>query len=160
MRSFLLPGPARLKLRRLLDEAIAGQDAAKGNVQWFGQRGALQIVAQRGFNHDFLKRFEFVRPDDESACGRTMRSSGAVLIADVQRDRVFAPFRPIAAAAGFRAVQSVPLPGAAGNTVGVLSVHYADPLPFPEWRLSRLQSHAVPIADLLRQVIPQPAADH
>jgi hypothetical protein len=40
------------------------------------------------------------------------------------RDPDFAPYRGIAAQAGFRAVQSEPLIGKGGELVGVLSIHF------------------------------------
>jgi hypothetical protein len=42
-------------------------------------------------------------------------------------DPGFAPHRVIAAASGFRAVQSTPLVDQAGRVVGVVSTHYARP---------------------------------
>ena len=146
-----LPTPARMRLRKLLDAAISAQDASKGNVQLLSAEGALEIVAQRGFRKEFLQHFEFVRVEDDSACGRALRAASPVLIADVQRDQEFRPLRAIAASAGFRAVQSIPLIGSSGSVMGMLSVHYSAPLPFPEWRLTKLEESARAIASFFER---------
>ena len=59
------------------------------------------------------------------ACGQAMRSGGRVVIADVMADECFAPFRGIAVASGFRAVQATPLLGAGGRLLGMMSTHWA-----------------------------------
>jgi GAF domain-containing protein len=45
----------------------------------------------------------------------------------VSTDKRFGPHRGIAAASGFRAVQSTPLVDKNGHLVGVVSTHYPDP---------------------------------
>ena len=47
--------------------------------------------------------------DGHSACGRAARASAQAAIADVTADAGLAPHRDVAAASGFRAVQSEPL---------------------------------------------------
>jgi hypothetical protein len=49
------------------------------------------------------------------------------VIIDVTTDPYFAPHRAMAAASGFRAVQSTPLADKAGRVVGVVSTHYPHP---------------------------------
>jgi hypothetical protein len=67
--------------------------------------GSLRIVAASGFGTEFLGYFAVV-DDDSSACGRTATERAQTVIADVNTDPAFAPHREIAAASGFRAVQS------------------------------------------------------
>lgn len=117
----------RAVLLEILDDAIAVDDAALGNIQLMNARlGALEIVAQRGFGAPFLNLFRTVRPDEPSACGRAFSSGRRVTIFDVDRDRPYIPYRSIAAQAGFRAVQSTPIL-LHGEAVGVLSTHFAQP---------------------------------
>jgi hypothetical protein len=72
-----------------------------------------------------------------------------VCIEDVTRDCDFAPYREIAARAGFRAVQSEPLIGKGGELVGVMSIHFREPHAFSE-RDRRLGAMVTrPTADLI-----------
>ncbi|HKA44384.1 MAG TPA: GAF domain-containing protein [Burkholderiales bacterium] len=138
-----------------LGETIYAQAAAMGNIQLLNGT-TLEIAVQRGFQDDFLKHFQYVGVDDGCACGRALRSGSAVTIEDVERDDLFAPHRQIAASAGFRAVQSVPLVNAHGNALGMLSVHYAKPLHHPEWRLPELRVRARYAAQLVERMLRQP----
>jgi PAS domain S-box-containing protein len=96
-------------LEEVLDATIALQNAGFGNIQLFNpETQALEIVAQRGFQKDFLEYFGNVR-DTGAVCGRAMGLRKRVIIEDVETDSEFAPHRHIAASAGFRAVQSTPL---------------------------------------------------
>ena len=49
------------------------------------------------------------------------------MIEDVETDEPFAPLRPVARAAGYRAVQSTPLCGRDGRLLGMLSTHFRSP---------------------------------
>ena len=64
-------------------------------------------------------------------------------------DRGFEPHRPIAAAWGFRAVQSTPLVDKEGRLVGVVSTHYPRPYAPPARDLRVMRRYA----DLLGQVL-------
>lgn len=136
----------------ILDNTISVQGADMGNIQLLNEQGVMEIVAQVGFQKSFLDHFRFVRPYDDCACGRALRFGSAVVIADVQQDPEFAAHREIAAAAGFRAVQSMPLLNASGSVVGMLSVHYRSPLTTPHWRLQSLRDAARQIANAVCSV--------
>jgi GAF domain-containing protein len=102
---------------------MAGTDL--GNIQLINWKtGRLTISAQHGFHTDFLDSFRIVTADDGTSCGRTKRTRRSTVIEDVLADREFAPYRAIAAGAGFRAVQSTPLISSLGGFVGVLSTHF------------------------------------
>ena len=60
-------------------------------------------------------------------CGRAAKVCAQTVVADVRSDPGFGPHREIAAAAGFRAVQSTPLTDYAGRLVGVVSTHFRRP---------------------------------
>jgi len=107
-----------------LDGALSLMRADFGNLQLlYPQPRGLRIVAHTGFSQEFLEYFSDV-DDAKSACGRAARSHGQVVIADVATDEAFADHRGIAAAAGFRAVQSTPVVDRSGRLVGVLSTHF------------------------------------
>jgi GAF domain-containing protein len=80
----------------------------------------LAIVAQRGYGANFLQAFRCVSADDGSASGRALRTRQPVLIEDVTSDAEFAPYRGLAAGAGFRAVQSTPLIASTDECIGVI----------------------------------------
>jgi PAS domain S-box-containing protein len=113
-------------LADILDSAIGITGADMGNIQLLDpSSNTLEIAAQRGFAPSFLEHFRTVSSDTGSACGRALASGKRVVIEDVETDRQFEPHRMAASTAGYRAVQSTPLVGRDGRTIGVLSTHYA-----------------------------------
>jgi hypothetical protein len=144
MRGMREAPPGAPRLRRALDDAIVLLGADFGNIQLVDPAdGSLRIAAQSGFDSDFLEYFAVVA-DDTSACGRARRGQ-PVVIPDVHRDPAFAPHRKIAAAAGFRAVQSTPIVDRGGPLLGVISLHYRHPhhpvtkdLQIMEWHAHQL----------------------
>jgi hypothetical protein len=118
------PGPL---LGRALEAALSVSGADRGNIQILSPvTGSLRIAAHYGFGAEFLEYFAQV-DDRGSACGRAARERAQIIIADVDLDPGFAPHRDIAAASGFRAVQSTPLVDLSGRMVGVVSTHYGRP---------------------------------
>jgi GAF domain-containing protein len=115
-------------LDRTLDAAIALHGAQFGNIQLLNIADrTLEIRAQRGFDRTFLDTFRSVSIDDPSACGRALRDNTSVVVRDVDTDAEYAPFRAIAAGAGYRGVQSTPAISSAGKIVGVISTHFRRP---------------------------------
>jgi PAS domain S-box-containing protein len=114
-------------LEQMLTAAMEVQGADFGNVQLFdAELGGLVIVLQRNFKRPFLEHFALVRCDD-CICGRAARTRARIIIEDVRADPGFAPHLHVAAAAGFRAVQSSPLVGRHGELLGMLSTHFRKP---------------------------------
>jgi PAS domain S-box-containing protein len=114
-------------VEEVLDAAIALQNADFGNIQLYNHDAhALEIVAQRGFQQDFVEHFRCVS-DNGTACGRAMKLRERVIIEDVQTDSEFVPHRHIAESAGFRAVQSTPLLSRSCELLGMLSTHFRRP---------------------------------
>jgi hypothetical protein len=114
-------------LPKVLEGALSLTGADYGNIQIIDPAtGSLSIVTQAGFGPDFLDYFAVV--DDEGcACGRAAKNAAQVVVDDVYSDPGFAPHREIAAASGFRAVQSTPLADYAGRLVGMVSTHFQRP---------------------------------
>src|SRR5215472_12390959 len=130
---------ARAVLDEGLEDALSLLQADRGNVQIVDPvNGCLRIAAQAGFSSEFLEYFAIVK-DDGSACGRAAQQLAQTVIADVNTDPGFAPHREIAAASGFRAVQSTPLIDHTGRVLGVVSTHYPYPhrVPGRELQLAR-----------------------
>jgi hypothetical protein len=115
-------------LPRVLDGLMSLTGADYGNVQLVDPAtGVLRLVTQAGFGPAFLDYFAVVNGEDASVCGRAARQRAQTVVADVNVDPDFAPHREIAAASGFRAVQSTPLVDYAGRLVGMASTHYQRP---------------------------------
>ena len=114
-------------LEEVLTASIALQSADFGTIQLYNPKSqALEIVAHRGFQQDFLDQFSSVL-ESEAACGRALSRGERVIIEDVLTDADFEPHRPIAASAGFRAVQSTPLFSRNGEPLGMISTHFRKP---------------------------------
>ncbi len=124
---------ATASLPQLLDEALAAtmelQRADFGSIQLYDDAtGVLEIVAHRGLGQDYLDHFKTAEAHDPSACGLALGAGKRVLIEDVELEPRYAPYRGIAAATGFRAVQSTPLlDRGSGKPLGMLSTHFRQP---------------------------------
>jgi PAS domain S-box-containing protein len=114
-------------LEEVLDAAISLHNADFGLIQLCNPKtGALEVAAQRGFGKEFLEYFRDMRYDT-SACGMTLQREACVVIEDVETDPGFAPHRAMAAAAGFRAVQSTPFRNRSNKPLGIISTHFRRP---------------------------------
>ena len=109
-------------LPRVLDGLMSLTGADHGNIQLLDPAtGMMRLVTQAGFGPEFLDYFAVVGGEDGSVCGRAARQCAQTVITDVRADPDFAPHREIAAASGFRGVQSTPLVDYAGHLVGMVS---------------------------------------
>jgi PAS domain S-box-containing protein len=112
-------------LNEMLVAAVELLGGDMGTIQLLDPaKDALVIAAQKGFQQPFLDFFKEVSADDDSACGRALRTGERIIIEDVDADQGFAPYRAAAHAAGYSAVQSTPLMGCHGKRLGVLSTHF------------------------------------
>lgn len=115
------------KLYQVLATAIEITGAHKGNIQFFDeQENALKIVAQIGFNEEFLKTFETVHAGDH-CCGQALAKRKRVIIEDTSKERSFDPLGSMYQRFGFSACQSTPLIDEEENFFGVLSTHFKYP---------------------------------
>jgi PAS domain S-box-containing protein len=116
-------------LNQGLDEILAGVvellGAEKGTIQLLdAKRGVLVMVAQRGFQQDFLDLFREVTSRDVCSCGRALRTGEQVIVEDIETDSSFEPFLAVCRAAGFRSVISTPLVAADGTQLGMVSSNF------------------------------------
>ena len=120
-------------LDHVLGAAVDLEGGRYGNIQMVDETSQqLRIVAQHGFERPFLECFGSVGLDDPSSFGRAWRIGRTCQVDDVMTDPEYAPYRDVAAEAGYRAVQSTPLIERGGKTLGVLSVHFREPRVFGE----------------------------
>jgi len=148
-----------LQLTDLLDDALDGAitflAADFGNIQLTGiGTKRLRLVTHRGFTEDFLDHFAVVG-DEQAACGRAAAAGTQAVIADVKLDAAFAPHLAIAAASGFRAVQSTPLIDANGELRGVLSTHFRNPHRPADHELRLTAIYARLVADAIARTQPR-----
>jgi PAS domain S-box-containing protein len=116
-------------LNQGLDETLAGVlellGAEKGTIQLLdAKRGVLVMVAQRGFQQDFLDLFREVGSHDDCSCGRALRTGQQIVVEDIETDSSFEPFLAVCRAAGFRSVISTPLVAADGTQLGMVSSNF------------------------------------
>lgn len=146
-----LPTGLQDKLNALLRKAIVIDNADKGNIQLFDQpAGTLSIIAQVGFDSDFLKHFAVVSAFDSSACGRAVGIGAPVTIDDVTTDLGFREHRTVAGSASFRSVKSVPIINADKKILGIISTHFKDRK--SDWNTSSLNGITDELAVLLGKI--------
>jgi PAS domain S-box-containing protein len=115
-------------LEEILQSSIRLMQADFGNIQLYDDdRKALWLVTVHGFGEPFVETFRVVSADDDTACGRAIRGGTRIVVEDVEQDELYAPYREVAAAAGYRGVQSTPLYDCEGALLGVLSTHWRAP---------------------------------
>jgi len=140
-------------LEQMIDAGRILLAADFGNIQLLNQgKQVLEIVAQRGFQPEFLEHFREVSAAEASACGRSLRARERTVIEDVNTDPDYAPHRMIAAAAGYRAVQSTPLFGSDGQPIGMFSTHFRNPHRPPEEDLARFDLYANQAAQFIERM--------
>ena len=124
---FLAVNVLQSLLEEVLDASIMLLNADFGNIQLYdAETGTLQIVAQRGFQQEFLDYFKSVR-EATNACGMALERGERVIVEDVLSEPCFQPHIKIVTAAGFRALQSTPLVGSGGQMRGMISTHFRKP---------------------------------
>jgi GAF domain-containing protein len=118
-------GHVRGTIATILTDVVALHGAEFGNVQLVAE-DKLLIVAEHGLRAPFLLAFREARMTDGCACGRAWQTGEPIVVADVNLDESFAPFREIAKEAGFRSVQSTPLIASNSMPLGMVSTHFAN----------------------------------
>lgn len=137
-------------LENVLDRAIAMHRTDMGYIHLFDRQTCTLVLAvQRGFNTASVDELQTVSITEYSPCIMALRTGETVIVEDVKVDPRFTPHRAIAAAAGYRAAQSTPLPSRTGTLVGVLSTHFRQPRKFLPWEMKLLDMHARHAADLI-----------
>ena len=133
----------RAGLEEMLDAAIALLGADMGNIQLLNsEKFVLEIVAHAASNRLFsISSGKFRRRMTQPAAG-VCAGGRETIIEDVQLDQEYPPYRDVAAAAGYCAVQSTPLIGKNGAPLGMLSTHFRNPHRPSEQELRRLDLYA------------------
>ncbi|WP_062297382.1 chemotaxis protein CheB [Nostoc piscinale] len=130
-------------LSSLLDRAITMHRTDMGYIHLFKRQSCtLELAVQRGFKASSFDYFRTVNITDNSPCISVVRTGESIIVEDIETDPIFSSHRAIALAAGYRAVQSIPLTSDKGNLLGVLSTHFRQPRQFLPWEMKLLNMHA------------------
>jgi anti-anti-sigma factor len=133
---------------------VSGADA--GNAQLVDPAsGVLRIVAEHGFEREFLDFFEIVH-DEESACGTALAAGEPVWVPEVAMSPIFAgtPALDVMLGAGARAVASLPVQAHDGRVIAMISVHHRRPT---DWTKAQRQ-HLAEIAAATGRLLSIPGA--
>lgn len=120
------------RVSELLASVVRATSADFGNVQLFdSSQRALKIVAQHGFEKEFLNYFRTVWTS-EFACGAALKARSRVVVHDVASDPLFQDdvCKQVMLRARARSCQSSPLIDGAGRLIGVVSTHFDRPRKF------------------------------
>jgi len=113
-------------LQEILGVAIDISGADKGNIQLMDPAsGLLYLTTNLGFDPAFIEFFSDGK--QSSACNVAFETQQRVIVEDIRQSALFvgSPSLDVMRKAGVRAVQSTPLISSAGNTLGVISTHFA-----------------------------------
>ena len=114
-------------LHRVLAAAVELPKADKGTLQLCEPNAnALEMVAQIGFDDEFLHQFQRV-PLDFATCGAAYQRQQRVVVAHIATDAEFARLRPLYSKHEVVSAQSTPLFGGDGEVLGVLTTYGRDP---------------------------------
>ncbi|HEX7811046.1 MAG TPA: ATP-binding protein [Burkholderiales bacterium] len=139
-------------LYEILDATMLLLDAQQGNIQVYDPvRDVLEIVAHRGLPEEFLQALRTVSRTDETASARALRTGKRVIIENVEKDAAYAPYRHVAAQAGYRAVQATPMLGHDGQLLGVLATELAEARSFSAQELRILDLYSRQAADAVER---------
>jgi signal transduction histidine kinase/CheY-like chemotaxis protein len=125
-RLMLLPD-MQAQLKAIL-ETLCDLEGAHGGLISLRERNAtaLHAVACVGISPEGQRAIEDT-PIGQGPWGMAFAEHNPVTVEDVDSDPRFPGLRELARTEGFRAVHSRPLPSFAGDTFGVLSIHFRSP---------------------------------
>jgi len=117
-----------------------------------GEAGELELLAQRGFDPEVAKFWQWVSGKSTCVCGLTLRDGARVIIPDAARyprldDSQKAAYRT----AGILAMQSTPLTSRSGKLLGMISTHWRRPYQPTEGELSNFDILARQAADVIER---------
>ena len=111
-------------INTILDDMVALAGADFGDIQLLDETESLVLVAQRGFKTGFLLGFRRLTKLAKTACMMAAVGRQATIVENVDTDDRYVAYRDAAAAAGYRAVVSIPLITENQICVGVVSTHF------------------------------------
>jgi PAS domain S-box-containing protein len=140
-------------LNAILGAAVSLTRADKGSMQLLDHSvGGLRLVAQQGFERQFVDLFAVVT-NQATSCRAAMERRERVIVEDMLESEIFAgtPELQLLLEAGVRAVQSTPLLSSSGKLLGMVSTYYATPHRQPKRELRLMDLLACQAADFLER---------
>jgi PAS domain S-box-containing protein len=139
-------------LEEILGSSIALTKADKGNIQIYDPgKKVLHIVAQKGFEQEFLDYFREATAADHTTCGDALRSRTQMVTNDTEKEWS-ADDAAMAAKSGFRAVISTPLLKQNGTPIGIISTHFRNAGLPPVGILKRMELYALNVENFIERV--------
>lgn len=136
-------------LHEVLDAALAMQGTSMGLLSLCdGRQQGLTLQASRGFDATLL-HLVAVQAPGVGVCGTSYRDRRRVIVEDTEADLLFAPYREVAQAGGFRACHGTPLLTRSGTLVGVLTAHFPEPHRCSQRELRLMDLYAQIAADVI-----------
>lgn len=145
-------------LQEILEAALEITGRTRGSIRLADeQRGVLRMVAHKGFDAGFHRRFGEIPFDIQMASAAAWRSGQRVTIDDVEQEAGGAYTAGIAAMreARVRALQSTPLIARDGRIIGVFTTHSDQPQPWSVGELRMLDLLSREAADLIERAQSQ-----
>jgi signal transduction histidine kinase/ActR/RegA family two-component response regulator len=135
-------------LREVLHEAMSVQGTDLGLLSLYDpETNSLNIKVHSGFD-EVLREIEGA-PSGVATCGTSYEQRRRVVVEDVEADPIYAQYREVAEAVGFRACNSTPLITRNGQIIGVLSVHFRQRHRPSERELRLMDLYARMAADII-----------
>lgn len=139
-------------LEEMLAATMALAGANMGHLQIFDrERETLTIVAQQGFDNNFLSYFHEISTWNSFACSGALHSGECLIIEDIDADPAMSLLRSLAHAAGVRAVQCTPLIGRTGLRMGVITTYHRTPRRISGQELRLLALYARQTTDFMER---------
>jgi serine phosphatase RsbU (regulator of sigma subunit) len=137
-------------LGQVLEAAVELQGASAGVLMLYDpDRDDLYTVASVGFSQEYLEAVGRV-PVGQGACGTAVAEQRAVIVADVTREPLFAPFLHAAELGGYRSAYSLPLQTRGGQLLGTLATYFPLPHTPPERDRWLIALYAAQAAEAIR----------
>ncbi|HWE21584.1 MAG TPA: PAS domain S-box protein [Hyphomicrobiaceae bacterium] len=138
----------------ILDAAAAIMSSDFASMQMFyPERGALRLLAYRGFTPTAAASWEWVRPGSGTSCSAALATGCRSIVPDIELSNFIAGSKELEPLrqAGIRAMQSTPLVSRAGGLLGMISTHWRSAHEPSERDLRLLDVLARQAADLIER---------
>ncbi len=120
----LVPSELRPLCQEVVTSMIELQKADMGSLQLYNaEKGTLEVLAHHGFEHDVPEKLADLSSANP-VWKEALRRGESVIVANALADTTFEPHWPVAASAGFRAMQLTPLIDQNKEFVGLVSTHF------------------------------------
>ena len=147
-------GNADALYQQILDAATAVMRSDMGSIQMVDpDRGALRLLAWKGFHPESAAFWEWVDVDSGSCCGAALRTGQRVVVGDIETCdfMVGTPDLDAFRQSDIRAVQSTPLVSRSGCMLGMISNLWRRPYQSSERDLRLLDVLARQAADFIER---------